>query len=101
MLAVSYRTGLNGAVVLVLRAQREASGLTQAEVARRADIPEVSVQRLLAGTRAITLETLESLCGALCVLPHDVVAEAERERAERAENEQVDLLWSSYRGPAV
>lgn len=69
--------GLNAAVAAQLRAERAAADLTMQQLADRAEIPLVSVQRYLRAKRDIDIATLYALCEALGVEPFDVVAAAQ------------------------
>lgn len=75
---MTHDVGLNGAVVAVLREERAAAGLTLEEVAGRAGIPVVSVQRFLSARRRMTMDTFDALCGALGLDPVEVMGRAER-----------------------
>lgn len=75
--------GLNAAVVEVLRAERARAGITLGELANRSEVPLVSVQRMLAGTRDLRLSTLEALCAGLQVSPAEVLVRAETRQRRR------------------
>lgn len=69
-------SGLNAAVVRVLRSERAAAGISLAVLSQRSRVPVVTVQRLMAGVRPLRLETLEALCAGLQVSPATVMAQA-------------------------
>jgi hypothetical protein len=73
---------LNDAVAEVLRAERVARRISLDDVAERSHIPRVSVQRYLAGKRAIDVVKLDTLASALDLTAEEVLAEARR-RMER------------------
>lgn len=79
-----HGAGLNGAVAAVLRGERAASGMTLEQVAAKAGIPVVTVQRLLAAKRAIDVAAIEALADALGTTPPDVVAAAKDRLARDA-----------------
>lgn len=69
----SHDEGLNGSVAAVLREERTSAGLTIEQLADRSGIPVVTVQRLLAARRAITMTALDALCYGLGVSPAEVL----------------------------
>jgi transcriptional regulator with XRE-family HTH domain len=76
--------GLNGSVAAVLREARTSAGYTIEQLAERSGIPVVTVQRLLAARRAITMAAFDSLCFGLGVSPGDVMTVAlTRDHADR------------------
>lgn len=94
-----HDTGLNGSVAAALRAERAAQNLTIEQLAALSGVPAVTVQRLLAARRVITMETLEDLCRALRVSPTEVITRAE-ERAGRADPELVARALDGIRSSA-
>ncbi len=62
----------------VLRAVREKLGISQEEVAERADVDRTYVSILERGLKSPTLETFEKLCMALGKLPERVIEAARR-----------------------
>lgn len=83
-------------VAAVLRGERAVAGMTIEELAERSGVPKVSVQRFLAGRRAINLDVLEALCTGLRLTPEDVVAQA-RERQQRAHPELVERVLAGVK----
>lgn len=79
--------GLNGAVAAVLRGERAALGMKIADLAEAADIPEVSVQRYLAGKRPIDMAILHALSEALGVEPDEVTTSA------KGRLTRIDVIW--------
>ena len=72
----SHDEGLNGRVAAVLRDERTSAGYTIEQLADRSGVPVVTVQRLLAARRAITIAALEALCFGLGLSPAVVMASA-------------------------
>lgn len=62
----------------VLREKREKLGMSQEEVAERADVDRTYVSILERGLKSPTLETLEKVCEALGTLPERVIEAARR-----------------------
>lgn len=76
--------GLNGSVAAVLRDARATAGYTIEQLAERSGIPVVTVQRLLAARRAITMAAFDALCYGLGVSPANVMTAAlTRDHADR------------------
>lgn len=94
-----HASGLNGAIAAQLRAERVALGLTNDELAEQTEIPKVSLQRYLAGTRAIDIATLDSLARALGVTATQIVRDAEA-RLERLRDRGEDSPTFSSAKPA-
>ncbi len=69
---------MNAAVAAVLRAERVVLGLSHADLEERTGIPKVSIQRYLAGTRPLTIDTVYALAGALEMSLEHVIGEAQR-----------------------
>lgn len=78
--AATERIRSTDAIVRALDQKREASGLSKAELARRADLPPEAVRRLFSADSANpTLGTITALAGALNVeLVLQPLAEAKR-----------------------
>lgn len=74
--------GLNDATAAVLRGERAAAVMTIEELSERSGIPKVSVQRFLAGRRAINLDVLDALCGGLGLAPEQVIVQARLRRGQ-------------------
>ncbi len=72
--------GLNGALAAVLREERIKLGLTIEALAERSGIPLVTVQRLLAARRALTMETFDRLCHGLALSPVEAMRRALSQR---------------------
>lgn len=72
-----HAAGLNGALAAAMRAERAANGLTLDQVADRSGIPLVSVQRYMAGKRAIDVAALAALADALDLTPRELIEAAE------------------------
>jgi transcriptional regulator with XRE-family HTH domain len=85
--------GLNAATAAVLRGERAVAGMTIEELSERSGVPKVSVQRFLAGRRAINLDVLEALCAGLRLAPEDVLVQA-RERQRKADPELVSRVMA-------
>ncbi len=62
----------------VLRVMREKLGISQEEVAERADVDRTYVSILERGLKSPTLETFEKICVALGTLPERVIEAARR-----------------------
>lgn len=71
-----HEQSLNDAVAEVLDELRRDARISQHELAGLAGIPRVSVQRYLAGTRAIRLDDLAAMANALGSDPTTVFARA-------------------------
>lgn len=84
MTTTDHAAGLNGAVADTLRGMQNEAGLRQADLADLSGIPIVSVQRYLGRTRAIDVEALERLAGALGVTAMDVMVRASELMTRRA-----------------
>ena len=69
---------MNAAVAATLRAERGVLGLSLDDLEERTSIPKVSIQRYLAGTRPLTIDTLYVLAGALGMSLQQAIAEAQR-----------------------
>lgn len=78
------RPSLNEAVAAVLRSERSAQKLTLDELATATAIPRVSLQRYLAGTRAMDVDQLASIAKALRLDVAEVLADAQRRLARSA-----------------
>lgn len=52
-------------MVIALRKARQARGLTQEELARKAKLPRTTITKIESGSRNATLETLMTLAGAM------------------------------------
>lgn len=72
-----HAAGLNGALAAAMRGERAAKGLSLDQVADRSGIPVVSVQRYMAGKRAIDVATLAALAEALELSPRELIEAAE------------------------
>ena len=78
------------AVAETLRAERAAAGLTIPELADRAGMVAVTLQRVLKAERDITVAQLAALAPVLGMTPSKLLAEAERRRtANDAESSTV------------
>jgi len=84
----THDKGWNGAVAAVLRGERAAQAMTIEELADRASIPAVSVQRFLAARRAMSIEVMASLAGALRMDMAEVITLAQQ-RMDKAHPELV------------
>jgi transcriptional regulator with XRE-family HTH domain len=71
-----HNEGLNGAIAAVLRGERASANITIAELATRSGVPKVTIQRLLAARRPITMEALERMCNGLQISPVEVTLSA-------------------------
>ena len=61
-------------ISVTLRNAREAAGLTQVQLAEKADVRQASISELETGkTRRVDLDVLDRLCGALGVQPGDLL----------------------------
>lgn len=69
---------MNAAVAATLRAERVVLGLSHADLEERTGIPKVSIQRYLAGTRPLTIDTLYVLAAALGMSLEQAIGEAQR-----------------------
>src|SRR3954471_7648944 len=68
-------------IVVRLLEEREAQGLTQAQLAEKADVRQATISELETGkTRRVDLDVLDRLCGALDVEPGELL---ERESTSR------------------
>lgn len=56
-----------------LRSYRQRAGLTQEQLAERADISATFLGHIERGTRIASLDTVMALCQALDVMPNDVL----------------------------
>lgn len=74
----SHDEGLNGSIAAVLRDERLSAGLTIEQLAERSGVPVVTVQRLLAARRAITMAVFDDLCHGLGLSPDDVMITARK-----------------------
>lgn len=68
--------GLTAAIAAELRAEKAARGMSNDDIARASGVSKVAVQRYLRPTRAITVTTLEALCGAVGVDTVELVRRA-------------------------
>ncbi len=66
-----------------LREAAKASGLTRAELARRAAIPYSAIHGFMAGTRSLTLTTASRLCDVLGLGLRPKVDRAARRKARQ------------------
>lgn len=64
-----------------LKRARERAYLTQAELAAKSDVAEVTINRLEKGHRGARVSTIRKLAAALAVSPDDLTGLAEEERA--------------------
>jgi transcriptional regulator with XRE-family HTH domain len=61
-------------IAVTLRRARDTAGLTQAQLAERADVRQATISELETGkTRRVDLDVLDRLCGALGVDPGDLL----------------------------
>jgi DNA-binding Xre family transcriptional regulator len=61
-------------IVIMLREARDAAGLTQVELARKADVRQATISELENGnTRRIDFDVLDRLCRALRLEPGDLL----------------------------
>lgn len=67
----------NTAASLALAAAKDEAALSNRQIAELSGIPEVSVQRYLAGTRAVSVEHFASIARALGREPMDLFGEVE------------------------
>ena len=72
------RKALKAKIGGVLRERREKLGLSQEDVAERADVDRTYISILERGLKSPTLETLEKICAALGTLPERVIETARR-----------------------
>jgi transcriptional regulator with XRE-family HTH domain len=68
-------------IVVRLLEEREAQGLTQAQLAEKADVRQATISELETGkTRRVDLDVLDRLCKALGVEPGDLLKRGPRRR---------------------
>jgi putative transcriptional regulator len=67
-------------IVIELREARKAAGLTQVELAKKADVRQATISELENGnTRRIDFDVLDRLCRVLRVEPGDLLKRAARQ----------------------
>ena len=71
-------------VAAILRAARARRNVTQAELAKAAEVSQSQVSKMLLGSRPITVDQLDLMCQALRIDIVDVLVEADRETRGRA-----------------
>ena len=84
---------LNDTVAEELRRERGAQRISNAELARRSGIPEVSLSRYLNGKRAINIAVLASVAAGLGVDPAHLIREAQRRLDGRSD---VDVAVATF-----
>lgn len=80
---------MNAAVAATLRAERVVLGLSHTELEARTGIPKVSIQRYLAGTRPLTIDTLNTLAAALGMSLEQAIGEAQRRLPQFTADQEV------------
>jgi len=70
----AYITGYARTMVNVVRALREAAGLSQTQLARRSGVAQPNIAAYESGRRSVSPEMLERLLTAARPLPHDALA---------------------------
>ena len=85
--AAQRNDGYTAAVAEALRAERASAGLSIRELADRAGMVAVTLQRVLKAERDITVAQLAALAPALGMTPSTLLAEAERRSAGMAAND--------------
>ncbi len=74
------KSGIRALLAANIHRLRKEAGMTQAQLAERADISQQVVSGLEAGERNPTLVTLEALADALGVMPHELLTPVRRRR---------------------
>ena len=69
---------MKAAIGNILRSKREHIGISQEELAERAEVDRSYISILERGLKSPTLETLERICAALNTLPERVIEEARK-----------------------
>jgi len=85
--AAQRNDNYTAAVAETLRAERAAAGLTIPELADRAGMVAVTLQRVLKAERDITVAQLAALAPVLGMTPSKLLAKAERRSARMTANE--------------
>lgn len=76
----SHASGLNGAVVRQVKAERAAAGLTVEALAKTSGVPERTLVRYLGFERALSLEVVEKLARGLDISVATLMTRARNER---------------------
>lgn len=95
---------LGSAVAQILADARDRSGLSLREAEEASGVGFTQIQKMLKGTKVITLDELGSICDALGLDPVEVLREAqemvhERERAEVVQLGERRQVWSEELPP--
>jgi len=78
-------------VISRLRKEREKAGLSQLELALRADISQNMINYIETGKRTPSLDTLLKICHALNINPAVLFSDTEEEKAE-AKKQVLDMI---------
>lgn len=78
-----HESGLNGAVVRQIKAERAARGLTVKQLAETSGIPERTLSRYLQAQRALSLIDVERIANGLGMSYETLVGRAWSERREQ------------------
>ena len=69
---------------VAIRARREASGLSQEELAERADLHRTYISMVERATRNISVDAMSDIAAALSLRPSQLLQQAERLRERKA-----------------